>query len=280
MKNKLILKYVKPYLFSLFFTAAMSALLWITVTYGSFAFMPIAAGLCALLYAGLTLFAFVNLFRGNKLFDGSSSDVFSVRTQKNIRLAGVALALPALIYCGIFAYLVKSYEFNQSSCDAVNKFQDFEVAVFGQSKIWDFIADAHSVAPVPEPAATEPAPVAQNDVDFGPFMADMQVKIKKAWYPAKSGRSKHAEVFFAVNSKGEVSKLRIERSSGSAECDKAALDAVENAAPYHAFPDGAPDSVDIKFTFDYNVFSDTPSVSDSEPVDYVGGDTFSSTSTN
>lgn len=280
MKNKLILKYVKPYLFSLFFTAAMSALLWITVTYGSFAFMPIAAGLCALLYAGLTLFALVNLFRGNKLFDGSSSEVFSVRTQKNIRLAGVAFALPALIYCGIFAYLVKSYGFNQSSCDTVTNFQNFEVAVFGQSKIWDFIAGANSVAPMPEPAA--PEPVAQKDVDFGPFMADMQVKIKKAWYPSTSHRSKHAEVFFAVNNKGEVSKLRIERSSGSAECDRSALDAVENAAPYHAFPEGAPDSVDIKFTFDYNVFSDTPSANatDSDSVDYVGGDSFSSSSTN
>lgn len=272
MNNKFILKYVKPYLFSIFFSAAMTALLWITVTYGSFAFMPIAAGLCALLYAGLTLAALVNLFRGNKLFEGSSSDVLSVRTQKNIRIAGIAVALPALIYCGIFAYLVKTYDFSEAASSNVTAFQNIEEAVFGTSKIWDAINSAHSVSPTPVAESAAP----QKDVDFGPFMSDMQVKIKHAWKPGKSDKSKHAEVFFAVDNHGKVSKLRIERSSGSADCDKAALDAVENAAPYQAFPDGAPEIVDIKFTFDYNVFQPP---TQTETIEYAG-DAFTSSAAN
>jgi TonB family protein len=291
MKNKFLMKYVKPYLFSLFFTVAMSALLWISVTYGSFAFMPIAAGLCALLYSALALAALVNLFRGNKLFEGSSSDVLSVRTQKNIRIAGIAIALPALVYCGIFAYLVKSYDLSEAACQQVAAFENLELKIFGRSKIWEAIAAYHSTALPPvtsAPASPEPAPVpleaptisAQKDVDFGPYMANMQVRIKKAWHPDRSDRSKHTEVYFNVDTQGNVSKLRIDRSSGSAVSDKAALDAVQDGAPY-VLPDGAPDNVDIKFSFDYNTFSSTenPDVtSDGEHLTETAefGDAFSS----
>jgi TonB family protein len=49
--------------------------------------------------------------------------------------------------------------------------------------------------------------------------------------------------------------LRLVTSSGVAIADKAALQAVENAAPFRTLPPGASDDVDIQFTFDYNVFA-------------------------
>ncbi len=99
-----------------------------------------------------------------------------------------------------------------------------------------------------------PAASAQADVDFGPYMADLQRRIKRAWFPPKGNESKRVVVQFKVHKGGELSNLRIDHSSGLAIADQAALKAVENAAPFRPLPPGASDDVDIQFTFDYNVF--------------------------
>ncbi len=96
---------------------------------------------------------------------------------------------------------------------------------------------------------------AEKDIDFGPYMADLQRRIKRAWFPPKGNESKRVVVVFKVHSNGTMSNLRLVTSSGAAIADQAALKAVENAAPFRPLPDGAPSDVDIQFTFDYNVFA-------------------------
>ncbi len=95
---------------------------------------------------------------------------------------------------------------------------------------------------------------AQADVDFGPYMADLQRRIKRSWFPPKGQESKRVVVVFKIHGGGELSHLRLEHSSGMSIADQAALKAVENAAPFRPLPNGAPEDVDIQFTFDYNVF--------------------------
>lgn len=99
-----------------------------------------------------------------------------------------------------------------------------------------------------------PSLSAQKDVDFGPYMADLQRRIKRAWFPPKGNESKRVVVVFKVHTNGTMSALRLVTSSGMAIADQAALKAVQNAAPFRPLPDGAPPDVDIQFTFDYNVF--------------------------
>lgn len=96
---------------------------------------------------------------------------------------------------------------------------------------------------------------ARKDVDFGPYMADLQRRIKRAWFPPKGNESKRVKVVFKVHRDGQMTNLRMLNSSGLAIADQAALKAVENAAPFRQLPEGAPDDVDIEFTFDYNVFN-------------------------
>ncbi|HMX47860.1 MAG TPA: energy transducer TonB, partial [Candidatus Obscuribacter sp.] len=96
---------------------------------------------------------------------------------------------------------------------------------------------------------------ARKDVDFGPYMADLQRRIKRAWFPPKGNESKRVKVIFKVHKDGQMTNLRMLISSGLTIADQAALKAVENAAPFRPLPDGAPDDVDIEFTFDYNVFN-------------------------
>jgi TonB family protein len=101
----------------------------------------------------------------------------------------------------------------------------------------------------------EPSVAARKDVDWGPYMADLQRRIKRAWYPPKGNESKRVKVMFKVHKDGQVTNLRMLVSSGLAIADQAALKAIENAAPFRPLPDGADDAVDIEFTFDYNVFN-------------------------
>ena len=86
-------------------------------------------------------------------------------------------------------------------------------------------------------------------------MADLQRRIKRAWYPPQEGVTKQVKVMFKIHTNGELSNLRITRSSLSSLADQAALSAIEKAAPFNHLPAHAPDNVDIEFTFDYNVFT-------------------------
>ena len=51
---------------------------------------------------------------------------------------------------------------------------------------------------------------AQADVDFGPYMADLQRRIKRAWFPPKGNESKRVVVLFKVHKQGELSNLRLQ----------------------------------------------------------------------
>ena len=95
---------------------------------------------------------------------------------------------------------------------------------------------------------------AKKDIDFGPYMNVLQRKIKRAWRPPRGNESKRVIVTFRISKNGELSELAIKTGSGFEPSDKAALVAVQAAAPFSRLPEGAPNSVDIEFTFDYNVF--------------------------
>jgi TonB family protein len=109
-----------------------------------------------------------------------------------------------------------------------------------------------ALTPVTAPVVTAP----RADVDFGPYMANLQRNIKHSWHPPKGNESKRVVVLFKIHKNGQLTNLRIDHSSGLAIADQAALRAIETAAAnFHALPEGASDDVDIQFTFDYNVFS-------------------------
>jgi TonB family protein len=92
------------------------------------------------------------------------------------------------------------------------------------------------------------------EVDFSAYMALLQRRIKSSWTPTKAPSSLVVKVQFSIHKGGELSNLHLIRTSGLSEADKRALAAVEDAAPFAPLPAGAPESVDIEFTFDYNVF--------------------------
>lgn len=97
-------------------------------------------------------------------------------------------------------------------------------------------------------------PKKQSDVDFAPYMRNLQKQIKANWNPPKQEESKSVVVLFTINRDGTLGKSSILKSSGSEDMDNTALETLKNSAPFEPLPENYKGkSVDVQFTFDYNV---------------------------
>lgn len=95
-----------------------------------------------------------------------------------------------------------------------------------------------------------------NEVNFdvAPYAADLNRRIRRAWFPPRGQESRRVIVSFRVLLNGTMEALQVIRGSGMENVDKAALDAVSNAAPFRPLHPTATQPIDVKFTFDYNVY--------------------------
>ena len=94
-----------------------------------------------------------------------------------------------------------------------------------------------------------------KEPDFGPYMKELQRRIKMNWDPPKGNESKRVVLLFSIARDGRLLNVKVHRSSGLQSADNAAIDAVKLTAPFRPLPPGyKQQSVDIQFTFDYNVF--------------------------
>ncbi len=97
-----------------------------------------------------------------------------------------------------------------------------------------------------------------KEPDFGPYMKELQRRIKMNWDPPKGNESKRVVLLFSIARDGRLLNVKIHKSSGLPAADQAAIDAVKLTAPFRPLPaEYKRDSVDIQFTFDYNVFGIT-----------------------
>ena len=91
--------------------------------------------------------------------------------------------------------------------------------------------------------------------DFGPYMRELQRRIKMNWDPPKGNESKRVVLLFSIAKDGRLLGVKVLKSSGLQAADRAAVSAVELTAPFKPLPsEYKRSSVDIQFTFDYNVF--------------------------
>ncbi len=94
-----------------------------------------------------------------------------------------------------------------------------------------------------------------REPDFGPYMRDLQRRIKMNWDPPKGNESKRVVLLFKIAKDGRLLSCRVFKSSGLQSADNAALNAVKLTAPFRPLPaDFRGSDIDIQFTFDYNVF--------------------------
>lgn len=97
---------------------------------------------------------------------------------------------------------------------------------------------------------------ARPDVDFGPYIAELQRRIKRNWVPPADNRDKRIVAVFTIRRDGRLVNITLKNSSGVAIADKAAVQAIRVSAPFRPLPPSfRGETVDVLFTFDYNVLS-------------------------
>src|SRR5574344_264730 len=93
----------------------------------------------------------------------------------------------------------------------------------------------------------------EQPIDFMPYMKELQKRIKENWTPPKMSESKSTKILFSVMKNGNIGKISILQSSGDNYFDTCAIETLKMTAPFDPIPDRTRKSVDIQFTFDYNV---------------------------
>ncbi len=102
-----------------------------------------------------------------------------------------------------------------------------------------------------------PSVDALKEPDFGPYMKDLQTRIKMSWRPPRGNESKRVVVVFQIDKNGVLKDVKVSKSSGEPSADQAAIAAIQRVFPYRPLPsEYAEEDIDIEFTFDYNVFGD------------------------
>lgn len=97
-----------------------------------------------------------------------------------------------------------------------------------------------------------------REPDFGPYMRELQRRIKMNWNPPKGNESKRVVLMFKIAKDGRLLSCSVFKSSGLPSADSAAINAVKLTAPFKPLPaEFKGQSIDIQFTFDYNVFGAT-----------------------
>ena len=92
--------------------------------------------------------------------------------------------------------------------------------------------------------------------NWGPYMRDLEQRIKRNWFPPKGDSSKRVVITFTIARDGRLLSKKITKSSGVPLADQAALKAIESTAPFRPLPpEFKGTSVPIEFTFDYNVLN-------------------------
>jgi TonB family protein len=92
--------------------------------------------------------------------------------------------------------------------------------------------------------------------DFGPYLAELQRRIRRNWVPPEDKEDKTVVLVFTISRDGRLLSVQTKRSSGFAVADSAARAAVERSAPFRSLPpEYRHNSINVEFTFDYNVYT-------------------------
>lgn len=96
---------------------------------------------------------------------------------------------------------------------------------------------------------------ARAEPDFGPYIAELQRRIRRNWTPPDDREDKTVVLVFTISKDGRLMGISTKRSSGVQTADAAARLAVERSAPFRPLPaEYRGNTVSVEFTFDYNVF--------------------------
>ena len=105
-----------------------------------------------------------------------------------------------------------------------------------------------------------------QNINWGPYMRDLETGIKRNWTPPKSDKTRRIVVGLSIAKDGKLLNHRIIKSSGTPLADRAAMEAVKQSSPFKPLPEEFKGKwVAIEFTFDYNVLNNPQSANYTHP---------------
>lgn len=90
-----------------------------------------------------------------------------------------------------------------------------------------------------------------TNLDMTGYMTKMKQDIQSKWKPPKGLESRRLVATFTIHNDGRITNASVVEGSGVPELDKSALEALQLASPLTPLPKGAPQSVDIRYKFDW-----------------------------
>ncbi|MHC5815568.1 MAG: TonB family protein [Nostoc sp.] len=103
--------------------------------------------------------------------------------------------------------------------------------------------------------ATSGIDASSQNIDITSYLNQLQQRVKQQWLPEVSQSSRRTVLNFTINRSGQLSNLDLAQTSGFSLTDKAALNAIQRAAPFAPLPTGyTSNHMDIQFTFNINVY--------------------------
>ncbi|MFL9460750.1 MULTISPECIES: energy transducer TonB [Nostocales] len=91
--------------------------------------------------------------------------------------------------------------------------------------------------------------------DLGPYLAQLQQRVKQQWIPGLTQSSRRTVLYFTISRSGRITGLQVAQPSGFDAIDEAALNAVQRAAPFAPLPTTySGNYLSIEFTFSINVY--------------------------
>jgi TonB family protein len=118
----------------------------------------------------------------------------------------------------------------------------------------------------PTPGANFEILTPTDGVNFAPFLTTLKGRVTESWLKkmpesARMGQKGKVIVRFRIGKDGTLEDVVpfVETTSGKDDFDKAALEAIMNAAPFERFPDSFQGNyIWIKAIFLYNILPDSP----------------------
>ncbi|MEH2071903.1 MAG: TonB family protein [Nostoc sp.] len=96
-----------------------------------------------------------------------------------------------------------------------------------------------------------------QDIDITSYLNQLQQQVRQQWLPGLSQSSRRTVLHFSISRSGQLSNLELAETSGFSVTDRAAINAIQRAAPFAPLPTGYPNNyIQIQFTFNINVYGE------------------------
>ncbi|WP_040655704.1 energy transducer TonB [Rubidibacter lacunae] len=111
-------------------------------------------------------------------------------------------------------------------------------------------------------AETPQSTAARQDIDLGPYLSELQRRVRRNWQPSSPRRDRQTLIQFQIARNGQIRNLRVVQTSGSPIVDRETLEAIERAAPFPPLPSGFhQEALNVNFSFNIHITeNDRPSL--------------------